>query len=143
MITGKEVISFETAKSLYKQGFAESTDLFYLVTQPGIRAVLSDPEGKVVSEQVFYYGCLEKKNEDLGVTFPSPHWIPAPFVMDVIPWLDGKGIRIEPHFNEGCYTFSVKYADKDVQDFGIKSYTIENCYLNAIIETIKIMMETN
>jgi hypothetical protein len=138
----KEVVPFDAAKLLHTHNFNEFTDLFYLTTQPGIRTVLSDSEGKVVSEQTFYYGCLEKRNEELGVTYPSPHWIPAPFVMDVIPWFDRKGIRIEPCFNDGVYTFSIKYGDNDKQYFDIRSYSIENCYLQATNEILK-MMESN
>jgi hypothetical protein len=131
-----------TAMVSVKDAYRQVKD-FVLDTDNKMPVVVGiDSEGKVVSEQTFYYGCLEKRNEELGVTYPSPHWIPAPFVMDVIPWFDRKGIRIEPCFNDGIYTFNIKYGCNDKQYFDIKSYSIENCYLQATNEILK-MMESN
>lgn len=110
----QKVVSFKIAKILNDIGYKEQTDFLYCITYPGIRAVLSNDAGdkKVVKE--FTEGALEKVDPELGVVYPSAHWVPAPYIFDVIKWFDEKyGIRYIPIFDKefNYYEYTIIIPD--------------------------------
>lgn len=152
----QKVVSFEIAKFLNRLGYNESTNVLYQITKPGIRAVISQLDGKKCDEKIFYEGSLEKVDEQFGVTYPSAHWIPAPFIFDAVKFIDEKfNIRIIPWYEDGYfYRFVIpsefKLEDLVKNKFNTsidldytpeKSFNIELCYENAL-KTFFNLVET-
>lgn len=86
-------VSFECAKYLHKLGYDEYTEDLYNFSKNGIKVVL--PTGE---SSTFMPGHLCQVDPRWGITHPSAHWIPAPFVFDVVTWLETQlGIVIVPY----------------------------------------------
>ena len=135
----QRIVSFKTAKALYEIGYKEQSDYLYLITYPGIKAVLSD-NGETKGIKVFREGALEKVDPEYGVVYPSSNWIPAPYVFDVIKWLDEKfGIRYIPVFNSefNYYEYELIIPDH------YKSYPeLDNSqFLKSPTNTLELSME--
>lgn len=150
----QKIVSFEIAKFLNNLGYNEPTDVLYQITKPGIRAVISQLDGKKCDEKIFYEGSLEKVDEQFGVTYPSAHWIPAPFIFDAVKFIDEKfNIRIIPWYDDGYfYSFTVpaefKTEDLLQKKFDpalkldytpVKSFNIELCYENALKDFLNLV----
>ena len=153
----QKIVSFEIAKFLNNLGYNEPTDVLYQITKPGIRAVISQLDGKKCDEKIFYEGSLEKVDEQFGVIYPSAHWIPAPFIFDAVKFIDEKfNIRIIPWYDDGYfYSFTVpsEFKPEDLLqkkfdpalklDYTpVKSFNIELCYENALKDFLNLV-ETN
>lgn len=151
----QRIVSFEIAKFLFSIGYKEQTDFLYLNTKRGIRAVVSDLNGKISVEKVFYEGSLEKTDEQYGITYPSAHWIPAPFVFDAIKFIDDVyNIRIMPYYDNGyIYNFIIPedlaildsidkhYHSQNLNFNPTISHSIEICYENALKDFMKLIKE--
>lgn len=136
----QKIVSFKIAQILNDIGYKEQTDFLYCITYPGIRAVLSNDAGdkKVVKE--FKEGALEKIDPELGVVYPSTHWIPAPYVFDVIKWFDEKyGIRYIPIFDKefNYYEYTLIIPDYYKYNSGLD----DEQFLKSKTNSLELSME--
>ena len=79
-------IKFNIAKIYNKLGFDEQTSYLYCALYPGLKTVkgeLTNPIG----EQIYHEGDLVQSDDSWGIIYPSPYWIPAPYVFDIVLWL--------------------------------------------------------
>ena len=78
-------IKFNIAKIYNKLGFDEQTSYLYCALYPGLKTVkgeLTNPIG----EQIYHEGDLVQSDDSWGIIYPSPYWIPAPYVFDIVLW---------------------------------------------------------
>ena len=89
-------VSYESAVALHKLGFDEYTEDLYLFARVGIRVERTHTDGNK-TERTFHRGDICQRDPDWAITYPSENWIPAPFVFDVVKWLEETmGIKIVP-----------------------------------------------
>ena len=89
-------VSYETAVALHKLGYSEYTEDLYLFAKVGIRIERTHTDGNK-TERTFLNGTLCQRDVEWGINYPSENWIPAPFVFDVVKWLEeSMGIKICP-----------------------------------------------
>ena len=116
----QKFIKFDIAKIYNKLGFDEKTEYLYLTLYPGLKTVkgeLTNPVG----EQIYHEGDMAKYDDSWGIVYPSPYWIPAPYIFDIVLWLKKTfDINITTSFNnEWSYeiifpeTFKKLELDKD------------------------------
>ena len=150
-------IKFNIAKIYHKLSFDEKTDYLYLNLNPGLKTVKGDLNNPV-GEQIYHIGDLAKYDDSWGIIYPSPYWIPAPYIFDIVIWLKNIfNINIIPKFNK-YWTYEIIFPDelKELEnDFNNKNkvfsdfssiynsektdndklfITIEKCYEDAVNE---------
>ena len=141
----QKIVTFNIAKFLYTIGYREQTELLYLTTKPGIKArVTNNEDNSIKGEKIFYEGSLEKRDEFYGITYPSSHWIPAPFVFDAVKYIDENyNIRIIPKYYNVYYTYLFIVDNQVLSNLKgfepTKSYTVELCYEHAILDIMKLV----
>lgn len=143
-------VSFDNAKTLETIGFDEYTHYLYMKTRIGIKVVKGDLE-KHESERIYHEGDLYLRDKDWGIDYPSTHWIPAPYVYQVINWFDRfYNIQIIPIFNNEAKTWGYNVEFPDLLNFiktDIKSdksfYKLEDSFHAAIYHICLIAEENN
>lgn len=152
-------LKYDIAKIYNKLGFDEKTDYLYLTLYPGLKTVKGDLNNPV-GEQIYHEGDLVKSDEDWGIIYPSPYWIPAPYIFDIVIWLknlfnliiitkfndevseysydliwsdDFKQLKLDEEFNNRNKTFldfSSVYNNAEINE---KTFiSLEKCYEDAI-----------
>ena len=156
-------ISYELAKTFNKLGYDIETSYLYLNIHNGLKTVKGDIN-KPIGEQIYHTGDLVKQDIEWGIMYPSPYWIPAPFIFDIVKWLENTfNIKIITNYikNKG-WEFDIIYPEyfinlelnkenknnifnslEDIYDSNKTYYiTLETCYENALTKIAKLS-ETN
>lgn len=110
-------IIYKIAKIYNQLGYDEPTSYLYLNIANGLKTVKGDLNNPV-GEQIYHTGDLAKYDEEWGIIYPSPYWIPAPYVYDIVIWLEktyGLKIILENDEHGWCYKFNFSNIFTDLK----------------------------
>lgn len=80
-------LKYNIAKIFNQLGYDEQTSYLYLNIANGLKTVKGDLNNPI-GEQIYHTGDIAKYDENWGIVYPSPYWIPAPFICDIVIWLE-------------------------------------------------------
>ena len=97
-------LKYNIAKIYNQLGYDEQTSYLYLNIANGLKTVKGDLNNPI-GEQIYHTGDIAKYDENWGIVYPSPYWIPAPTIFDIIIWLEK--------------TFNIKIIINYIENYGL------------------------